>query len=59
MRESSENAPVLYYKWASADEDNLEKLKSKGIATDDTSLGRLRDTHSRLIEASYKEINPH
>ena len=58
MIEISEYAPVVYCKWNSADEDDIIKLKAKGIAIGDTDLGRLRDTHKRELEASYISTIP-
>ena len=58
MRESIEDAPVVYCKWNSADEDDLANLKSKKIDIGDTALGRLRDTHKRELDAAYKPMSP-
>ena len=39
MRETIEDAPVVYCKWTSAEKDDLRKLKVKEISIVDTALG--------------------
>ena len=58
MIESSKGAPIAYFKWTSADKDDLAKLKAKEIAIGDTALGQLRDTHKSDFEVSYKPMTP-
>ena len=45
--ESSEDAPVVYCKWTSADKDDITKLNIKEIAVGYRAIGQLCDTHKR------------
>ena len=58
IREIGEDAPVVYCKRTSSDEEDLTKLKSKEVAIGDTDIGRLCDTHKKELDASYKSMSP-